>query len=132
MNLNAKITKLDDDARLVFGFASVAEIDGQPVIDSEGDVIDINELEKAAYNFVENSRVGGEMHSELGGATLIESFVITPAKAELLNIENPTLGWFIGLRVTDDALWQKIKSGTYRAFSIGGRAVRRNIDDEQT
>lgn len=127
MKIVAKIAKADE--HLIFGWASVAaDEDGIPVVDSEGDVIPITELEQAAYRFVELSGSGGEMHSKIGVAQLVESFVVTPEKLATLGLtgEMP-LGWWVGFRVTDDDVWAKIKSGVYTMFSIGGRARRENL-----
>ena len=130
MKLKCKFTKADDERRLAFGFASVAEVDGQPVVDSQGDVISIDELETAAYNFVADSRTAGLMHEKTGVATLIESFVITPEKAEIFGLDNVPFGWFVGFKVTDDATWQRIKSGELGMFSIGGRANRKELNND--
>lgn len=127
MKIVAKIAKADE--HLIFGWASVAaDEDGIPVVDSEGDVIPISELEQAAYRFVEFSGSGGEMHSKMDVAKLVESFVVTPEKLATLGLigEMP-LGWWVGFRVTDDDVWAKIKSGVYTMFSIGGRARRENL-----
>ena len=127
MKIVAKIAKADE--HLIFGWASVAaDEDGIPVVDSEGDVIPISELEQAAYRFVEFSGSGGEMHSKMDVAKLVESFVVTPEKLATLGLigEMP-LGWWVGFRVTDDDVWAKIKSGVYTMFSIGGRATREEL-----
>jgi len=34
------------------------------------------------------------------------------------------VSWVIGVKVSDDEAWQKVRSGDYKAFSIGGRGVR--------
>lgn len=127
MKIVAKIAKADE--HLIFGWASVAaDEDGIPVVDSEGDVIPIAELEQAAYRFVEFSGAGGEMHSKIGVAHLVESVVFTPEKLATLGLTGEIpLGWWVGFRVTDEAVWQKIKSGVYSMFSIGGRARREEL-----
>lgn len=127
MNIKAKICKTNEEQHLVFGFASVSAKDGTAVVDSDGDTISIEELERAAYDFVEKSRVGKADHDGEQVATLIESLVITKEKAQTLGIANNVQGWFIGLKVLDENVWQKIKSGDYRMFSIGFRAVRRKL-----
>ena len=120
MKIAGEILKRDDDKFLVFGFASVAGI-----VDSQGDEIDADELEKAAYNFVQFSGMGGEMHRKLNVATLIESLFVTEEKAKLLGIDEKNISkWFVGFKVTDAEVWQKIKNGEYKMFSIGGRAIR--------
>ena len=116
MKLIGKVAKADK--QLVFGWASVAEIE-----DLQGDVIDAGALEKAAYDFVLNSRVGGEMHEVKGVATLVESFFITEEKAQALGIDEGWLNhWWVGFKVLDADVWAKIKSGEYKMFSIGGKA----------
>lgn len=129
MNIFGKIAKADE--HLVFGWASVAtDSTGQVVVDSEGDTIPIEELERAAYEFVLHSRTGGEMHASTGGATLVESMIFTAEKLKLLGVEGIPLGWWVGFKVTDETLWDKIKSGEYPMFSIGGRADREAETDD--
>lgn len=129
MKFTIPIAKTDE--HLVFGWASVAaDSSGQVVVDSEGDAIPIDELERAAYEFVLENRPGGEMHEQIGGAILVESVVFTQRKLELLGVEGVPLGWWVGFKITDDALWDKIKSGTYAMFSIGGRAAREVETDD--
>lgn len=125
------VRKADDDRRTVFGWASIAELpDGSAVQDYQADIIDIDELESAVYEYVILYRDGGEMHERGGVAVLIESCVFTVAKMAAMGIPQGTLpyGWWIGLKITDDSVWQKVKDGTYRMFSIEGEAVRQEVD----
>ena len=133
MKLTGKISKRDDDKFLVFGWASVANDEtGNAVVDSEGDTIPIAELEKAAYNFVLTGGFGAEMHHSRTVASLVESIVFTPEKLEMLGLPEKSLpqGWFVGFKVHDAEVWQKIKNGDYAMFSIGGRAIREAATDE--
>ena len=71
-----KIHKSDDDEMLAFGWANVAiTSDGEQVTDLQGDIVDPDVLEDAAYNFVEFYREGGEMHERGGCAVLVESVI---------------------------------------------------------
>lgn len=127
-----RITKADDEERLAFGWASVAErANGETVVDWQEDIVEMEELERAAYDFVQFYREGSEMH-ERGGldiGVLVESMVFTADKMALLNIPEGTLpyGWWVGFRVMDDDVWAKVKDGTYRMFSIEGEAVREKV-----
>ena len=127
MKITAKITKADE--HLIFGWASVAvDADGISIVDSAGDIIPITELEQAAYRFVEFHGTGGEMHAKIGVARLVESVVFTADKLAVLGLTGKIpLGWWIGFRVTDEAVWQKIKAGVYTMFSIGGHATREEL-----
>ena len=81
------ITKSDDDKMLAFGWANVSlTVDGETIEDYQGDIIEPEELENAAYNFVELYREGGEMHERGGAAVLIESVVFTEEKMKAIGI----------------------------------------------
>jgi hypothetical protein len=118
------IAKADPDKRLIFGWASVVEKAGLPVIDKQGDIIPVEELEKAAYDFVLHSRQNDDRHA--GGPTgrCIESIVFTKDKQQALGIDLGKVGWWVGFKVDDDALWAAHKRGERPEFSIGGGAVR--------
>ncbi len=123
------ILKSDDDKRLVFGWASVSISDGGNLLeDLQGDSIDPEELEAAAYEYVLNFRDAGEEHiPELRKkARLVESCVFTKEKQAALGLPAGALpvGWWIGFYVDDDEAWEKIKNGTYQMFSIEGTATR--------
>lgn len=127
-----KIRKSDDDKMLAFGWANVsATEDGEQIQDYHDDMIDIEDLEQAAYTFVELYREGGEMHERGGCAVLVESMVFTKEKQRVLGIADGTLpeGWWIGFRVTDPDVWAKVKDGTYPMFSIEGTAIREELPE---
>ncbi len=119
---------------LAFGWANVAvTASGQQIEDYHEDMIDPEELEQAAYKFVELYREGGEQHERGGVAVLIESMVFTKEKMSLLNIPEGTLpeGWWIGFKVLDPDVWEKVKAGTYPMFSIEGEAIREEVTEEE-
>lgn len=122
-----KIMKSDDEKMLAFGWANVSmRVDGELIEDWQGDIIEPEELENAAYEYVRLYGDGGEMHERGGVAVLIESVVFTEEKMQAMGIPAGTLpvGWWIGFKVTDEDLWQKVKDGTYPMFSIEGEAER--------
>ncbi len=125
-----RITKVDDDKMLVFGYASVAAMaDGERVVDLHGDVISPASLERAAYDYVLRSRDGGSMHQKMGVARLVESFVITPEKLAAMGLSGGpgTAVWHVGFKVDDPEVWRAVKSGQLKAFSIAGKAKRREV-----
>lgn len=122
-----KIMKSDDEKMLAFGWASVSmRVDGELIEDWQKDIVEPEELERAAYEFVELYREGGEMHERGGAAVLIESIVFTEEKMQAIGIPTGTLpiGWWIGFKVLDKDVWEKVKDGTYLMFSIEGEAER--------
>lgn len=129
------VMKSDDDSRLVFGWANVAvRVDGEQIVDWQEDAIDTEELEKAAYEYVADFGTAGEMHRRGGIGRVIESIVFTKEKADALGIPADALpqGWWIGFKIEDDEVWEKVKSGEYTMFSIEGKAIRQPMkgDDE--
>ena len=127
-----KIIKSDDEKMLAFGWASVSmRVDGELIEDWQNDIVEPEELEKAAYDYVLLYREGGEMHERGGAAILIESVVFTEEKMRVMGIPAGTLpvGWWIGFKVTDKEVWEKVKDGTYNMLSIEGEAERVEIED---
>lgn len=127
-----KIEKSEDDKMLAFGWANIAVTEGgEQIEDYHEDLIDPEELEQAAYSFVELYREGGEMHERGGCAVLVESMVFTKEKQSALGIAEGTLpeGWWIGFKVTDTDVWDKVKSGEYSMFSIEGEAIREEVQE---
>lgn len=108
--------------------------DGEEIEDWQEDIIEPEELENAAYQYVLLYREGGEMHERGGAAVLVESVVFTEEKIQAMGIPAGTLpiGWWIGFKVTDEDVWEKVKDGTYPMFSIEGEAERVEVEDENT
>ena len=96
------------------------------MIDHSGDIVDIGEIEQAAYKFVKFWGEGSDNHERGGVAVLVESMVFTKEKASVLGIPDGTLpsGWWVGFEVTDEKVWKKIKNKEYAMFSIEGTATR--------
>jgi hypothetical protein len=122
--MKCRIVKADPEKQLVFGWMSVLTEKGEPVVDSQGDIIPVDVYEDACYKFVLESREGGEMHKRGGVSRLVESMMFTKAKQEALGIDLGMEGHFAGFKVDDPEVWKMVKSGNYPAFSIEGRAER--------
>lgn len=130
------IFKTDDDKRLVFGWASVSiTVDGEQLEDRQKDIIDPEDLEEAAYEYVLNFRDTGEEHISTmrKKGKLVESCVFTAEKQKAIGIPEGVLpiGWWIGFKIEDDAAWERVKNGTYRMFSIEGKANRIPVEKSQ-
>ena len=128
--------KLDTDQRLAFGWASVTEINGMPVIDKQADYVSTDDIEKAAYAYVLKSRVGGDMHRRNGEAPhhvsdLVESFVITDEKVAKMGLPQDTpRGWWVGFKIHDEDAWQSVKKGERTGFSIHGKGRRQEVSTD--
>jgi hypothetical protein len=122
--------KANLDKQQLFGWASVVEVNGEPVVDLQGDVISPEEMEKAGYSYVMKSRKGGDMHlrdnwSPIQKSEMIESFIVTDEKRAAMGLPDsvPT-GWWVGFQVQDPEVWAKVKSGERTGFSIHGTGRR--------
>jgi len=127
MEIQGQILKADNEQRMVWGWASVISEHGVPVVDTQGDVIKADTLMKAATEFMLSTRVTKEMH--VGGKVgeFVHSLPLTKSIADSLGIKSDKEGWIVACKVYDDAVWEKVKSGELKAFSIGGRAKREKI-----
>ena len=120
-----EVVKTDEDQNLVFGWAYIAEdASGKTVFDHSDEFSTGAELEKMQYEYVLMKRVAGEMHKEEAGE-LVESVVTTREKQRAMGLPDGALpvGVWAGFKVRPD-VFAKVKDGTYRAFSIGGRAEK--------
>lgn len=126
---NYTIAKMDDDKRLVFGWASISfTADGEQLEDLQHDIINPEDLEEAVYDYVLHFRDTGEEHRPhlRKKGKLVESCVFTAEKQKAMGLPEGILpvGWWIGFKIEDDEAWEKVKNGTYRMFSIEGKAQR--------
>lgn len=125
-----RVLKIDAERQYVFGWASVAIAkDGSQVEDLQGDLIDPEDLEEAAYQFALSYRESGVMHVGEAVGQMIESFMVTPAKLEAMGLPPDALpqGHWVGFHIPDPTIFAKIKDGTYGSFSIQGDAVREEV-----
>lgn len=124
-----EVTKIDDEQRIVYGYASVVSKDGQMVVDRQGDVITADEMEKAATRFMLGARNGLTMHKGEPTTTIVHSMPLTKQVMEAFGISSNKEGWLIAVKVHDDDTWDRMKKGEFTGFSIGGRARKVQLDD---
>ena len=118
------IVKIDEEHRIIYGWASVTTNKGEYVVDRQGDVIKTETLHKAVNEFMKGVRVGKLMHMGEQVGQIVHSFPITKEICSALGIQSDKEGWITGYFVEDDNLWADVKSGKYASFSIGGRAIK--------
>lgn len=127
------ITKVADEQQIVLGWANVSMTeDGIPIEDYQHDMIEPEELERAAYEYVLKFRDTGEGHNPKlrKKGKLVESVVFTKEKLTAMGIPEGTvpLGWWIGFKIEDKSTWDKVKKGEYTMFSIEGTGEREPIE----
>lgn len=119
------ISKTDAAQQMVFGWANVAiRKSGEQVIDLQGDMIDTEDLEQAAYQFNLSYRGMGIQHAGETVGYLVESFCVTKEKLAAMGLDEDALpqGLWVGFHMPDAGQFQKVVDGEYRMFSIQGTA----------
>lgn len=112
------IHKMDGEKRLVGGV--VYEPD---TVDAQGDSASEEEIQKAAHNFMIDSKTVGIMHKEDAGprAKIVESY-ITPNRMQVGSQFVKRGTWIMVVKILDDGLWDLVKNDKITGFSMGGRA----------
>jgi len=140
-SLTIPVIKADPIRGLVTGWAAISTDDTwTPVVDHDGEVLPIYELEKAAHAaFTEASGSGkaGDMHARQGVADVVESFVLDKAKRVALGFGDPqpghpAEGWIVTLKLRDPRLIEDVAAGRKLELSIKGRGRRIGFADWQS
>lgn len=129
-----EVVKMDPAQQNVFGWAYVSlDKNGEVVIDKSGDFNDDPyDLEETAYDFVLKSRQGDADHTNVKGATMIESICFTPEKIAKMGIPEGVvpMGWWVGFHVEDKATWDRVAKGELTCFSVYGKGIRTKVAPE--
>lgn len=123
--------EVDEDRQFVAGWASVVSVGGKPLIDAQGDTMTEEDLVASAEEFMRSYRRGKKSHQgDADKVEFVQSVVFTKEVQDVLGIDLGFVGWWLGGYVRDDELWEDVRAGTFRGFSVGGSAVRLVVEDE--
>lgn len=107
LHVTIPITKIDEEQRMVYGYATVEEVD------SHGEMITYEASKKAFSNWIGNIR---EMHEN-----------VAVGKALEIEFDDENKGVWLGARISEsddgEQAWIKVKEGVYSGFSIGGKIM---------
>ncbi|MBC2682732.1 hypothetical protein HAU06_00710 [Bacillus toyonensis] len=116
------ILKTEEEKQLVTGVVYEPDVE-----DSHGDIMTAEEIEKAAYTFMENYQHIDKQHDEIAGkGTVVENWI---AKSDMTVGEQEVKAgtWLMTVRVDDADTWEEIKKGEVTGFSMGGFGERVEI-----
>ncbi|MEI4646318.1 XkdF-like putative serine protease domain-containing protein [Bacillus cereus] len=116
------ILKTEEEKQLVTGVVYEPDVE-----DSHGDTMTAEEIEKAAYTFMENYQHVDKQHDEIAGkGTVVENWI---AKSDMTVGEQEVKAgtWLMTVRVDDTDTWEEIKKGEVTGFSMGGFGERVEI-----
>ncbi len=90
------------------------------------------DIEKAAYDWMERSQAGGHMHADrVEGAKVVESF-IAPCDIPFETAEGTVTvakgSWVLAMRWPPE-IWESIQKGRLTGYSVGGTGVRLALED---
>lgn len=108
INLFAEINKVDEDQRLVYGYASTEALDWQ------GERVSKAAIQDALPDYLKFSNIR-EMHQASAVGVAEEATV-------------DDKGLYLVAKVVDDNAWKKVKEGVYKGFSIGGKCLAKMKD----
>ena len=136
-NKTISICKVDSARRVVKGPVLRPEIR-----DRQGTIMSADIIVDAAHDFVARLSDGddptkpGFMHKEFNrDLVIVESYITerdeTYAISESEKTVVPSGSWMMAIKVNDEAIWKGVKEGTFKGFSIGGRARLQYEDDDR-
>lgn len=105
MKIFAQITKVDDEKRMVYGYASTE------ALDSQGERVSKDAIEAALPEYMRFANIR-EMH---------QSSAVGVAKEATIDDK----GLYLAVKIVDNSAWEKVKEGVYKGFSIGGRMLEK-------
>lgn len=102
-NIFATICKVNEEERMVYGYASTEAMDVQ------GEQVSKSALENALPEYMKFANIR-EMH---------QASAVGVAKTADIDEK----GLYLSVKVVDDTAWNKVKEGVYKGFSIGGKTI---------
>lgn len=100
--------------------------------DLQGDVMTAEDIEAAAYDWMERSQAGGHMHTAtVEGAKVVESY-IAPCDIPMETAHGRETirkgSWVLAMRWPED-IWESIAKGDLTGYSVGGTGVRLALEE---
>lgn len=111
ITLYGKFTKVNEDKKIVEGWASTE------ALDSQGEVVKFEAIQNALEPYMEYGNIR-EMHQ-----------MSAVGRAVKATADEERRGLWVQGKVVDDNAWQKVKEKVYNGFSIGGK-VKKKVGNE--
>ena len=122
---------ISEDKRIISGYAMIAEL---PIerLDDKGNSFFVkftaDSIKNISEQFFKNSlttqtNANHETNNFLDGVYVFESFLIDKERGilEPKGYDKVSDGsWFVSMKVENDAVWESVKNGTFKGFSVEG------------
>ena len=119
--LEVNIVKADEPRRIVYGIPLRSG-----VVDSQGDTITPEEVERAAHKFLIESQTYDLNHNSLiprNKLSVVESY-LAPMDFKIGEYSVSKGDWVLVTKIFDDELWEAVENGELQGYSIKGRGQR--------
>lgn len=134
------VTKTDGSSQIVGGWFSVFKVDGEDVVDSDNEVIDMPSYNEAFIDFSKNYRDANFDHAGASKGTLIDNILIDSVEMAKMLVSEITgmapeditvkkLGHFGSFQIHDADDYAEVVASKHM-FSIEGTCNREVIEDE--
>lgn len=120
------IAKSDTVRQIVYGVVYAPD-----VVDAHGDMMTIEEIEKAAHGFMEaqhTHNIDKQHDLQTDQGYVIESYV-APCDMQLGEQTITKGSWVVGVKVTDTDTWSQIEKGEITGFSMWGVGQRIAVEE---
>lgn len=114
------LSKTNADKQLAFGVVYAPD-----ELDSHGDFMVAEEIEKMAYDFMMSgkvNRIDTDHDKEENGSRVVESFIARKDDPDF-----PEGAWVMGIYIPDEEIWKSIKKGDLTGFSMYGKSGKREV-----
>jgi len=121
----------NQEKRLLMGAALIPD---KPIYRTDGEneyyvYFSKDTIRKAMELFFKNGYQNNatiEHDYDVKGTTIVESWIIEDAtldKSRAYGLDLPVGTWMVSMKIENDSIWQRVKSGEFRGFSIEGYFV---------
>jgi hypothetical protein len=123
-----KLSEVQEERRMLYGAALVPDKHIMR-LDGNGDefyiMFEKETIMKCAHQFLKQNlqhQHTFEHEHPVSGCVVVESWIVESEqdKSRHLGLDVPVGTWMIGTKVDDDSIWEEVKNGSIRGFSIEG------------
>jgi hypothetical protein len=124
------LAMIDEEKRTIIGAALIPDKHIPRYDESSDEEYDVyfsaETVLRASELFLENNYVKSatlEHEKEIDGVSVVESWIVSDPdndKSRVFGLDVPVGTWMIRARIDSDEVWESVKTGEYRGFSIEG------------
>ena len=117
-SLDVKFASVDEEKQVVYGIVLQPD-----EVDLQFDTISAEEIQKAAWKYLQSPVIGLRHKESIPDARPVESY-IAPCAFELGGETVKAGSWAMAVHIESETLWKSVKSGELSGFSIGAFVSR--------